>query len=106
MNREPVRGTTHGLTDIYINQERDAIAPNGTLAFPFPDGTIIVKEQVEGTLVAIMRKTDGIDPEHGDWQWIEYRTDGSLVGRDAGCWTCHGDARSTDWVYTGLTSSD
>jgi hypothetical protein len=102
MNLEPVQGRTHGLTDIYVNQERDIIAPDGTLAFPFPDGTLIVKEQVEGSLIAIMRKTAGIDPEHGDWQWIEYGTDGRIVGQDAGCWSCHGDARSTDWVYTTL----
>ncbi|HLA82105.1 MAG TPA: hypothetical protein VJP78_10900, partial [Thermoleophilia bacterium] len=38
MNVEPIQGRTHGLTDIYINQDRETIAPNGTLTFPFPDG--------------------------------------------------------------------
>lgn len=102
MNIDPVQGRTHGLTDIYIDQEPQAIAPNGALAFPFPDGSTIVKQPVNGNLVAIMRKVEGIDPEHGDWQFIEYRTDGSIVGKDAGCWNCHSQAKSTDWVFTEL----
>ncbi|MFH0915098.1 MAG: hypothetical protein V1912_01455 [bacterium] len=102
MNTEPVQGRTHGLTDIYIDQERETIAPNETLVLPFPDGSTIVKEQLQGSLVAIMRKVEGIDPEHGDWQWIEYRTDGGIVGQDGACWSCHGQAESTDWVFTKL----
>lgn len=102
MNLAPIEGRTHGLTDIYINQERQTIAPTGELELPFPDGTVIVKEQVEGSLVAIMRKVAGIDPEHGDWQWIEYRTDGRVAGQDAQCWSCHTQAKGSDWVFTTL----
>jgi len=102
MNVEPVQGRTHGLANIYINQVRATIAPQGTLSFPFPDGTVIVKDILEAGKIAIMRKAAGIDPEHADWQWIEYQTDGTVVSKDAGCWECHGLTKDTDWVYTKL----
>ena len=102
VNIEPVQGRTHGLANIYIDQEPGALAPQGTLSFPFPDGTVIVKDILEVGRIAIMRKASGIDPEHGDWQWIEYRTDGSVIDKDGGCWECHGLTKDTDWVYTKL----
>ena len=102
MNREPIDGRAHGRTNIYINQEQAKIAPDGEPAFPFPDGTVIVKEVLTSDLVAIMRKTEGSDPDHNDWQWIEYGAGGSVVGKDAECWSCHNGAESTDYVFTGL----
>lgn len=102
MNLQPVAGRTHGLANIYVDQDRGTIAPDGQLAFPFPDGTVIVKEAVEAKIVAIMRKVKGVDPAHGDWQWAEYRADGTIVGQDGDCWGCHAGAKSTDWVFTKL----
>jgi len=104
MNSKPIEGRTHGLTTIYVNQDRAAIAPDGSLAFPFPDGTVIVKEVLGSDLQAIMRKVEGIDPEHGDWQWIEYGPNGSVVGQDGACWDCHFKARDSDYVFTLLDS--
>lgn len=102
MNAEPIDGRTHGRANIYVNQERSEIAPDGELNYPFPDGTVIVKEVLDIDLIAIMRKVNGVDPDHGDWQWIEYGAGGSVAGKDAACWGCHGDAKSTDYVFTGL----
>jgi Cytochrome P460 len=77
---------------------------------PFPDGTIVVKAARDADfvhLVAIMRKIRGSDPEHGDWQFVEYQrssageaftTGAGLTG--ATCWSCHSIARETDWVFT------
>lgn len=101
-NRQPVEGRTHGLTNIYTNQDRAVIAPDGRLKFPFPDGTVIVKEVVSSGWVAIMRKEKGSDSAHRDWQWIEYKQDGSVAGQDGACWGCHGGAESTDYVFTDL----
>jgi len=77
---------------------------------PFPDGSVIVKAGREGgviTLIAIMRKVAGADPEHGDWRFREYKrasasepftTSDSLAG--ATCWSCHSIAGPSDWVFT------
>ncbi len=105
-NREPIEGRTHGLTDIYVNQDRDVIAPHGILKFPFPDGTIIVKEILSNDWVSIMRKVEGADPAHDDWEWIEYDAEGSVIGKDASCWGCHAQAEDTDWVFTDLEKSE
>ena len=102
MNREPIEGRTHGRTDIYVNQTLEKIAPDGELIYPFLDGTVIVKEVLKSGLIAIMRKVEGVDPDHNDWQWIEYGSSGSVLGKDSSCWGCHGDAKSTDYVFTAL----
>lgn len=94
-----------GVKDVYVNRPRSA-ARGG-----WPDGTIVVKaagtSPDEPTLVAIMRKVAGVDPEHGDWEFVEYKrsapgedfaTDASLT--DATCWSCHAIATGTDWVFT------
>ena len=78
------------------------IAPHGILRFPFPDGTIIVKEILSNDWISIMRKVEGADPAHDDWEWIEYDTEGSVIGKDASCWDCHAQAEDTDWVFTDL----
>jgi hypothetical protein len=96
-----------GTKDVYVNQPRSALASG-----EYPDGTIVVKSAGDGgepTLIAIMRKIAGVDPAHGDWEFIEYKragagedfaTDASLA--DATCWGCHATAMETDWVFTTL----
>jgi hypothetical protein len=117
MNAEPILvhpvGDAHfGTKNVYANQTRDAIAPGGVQQFPYPDGTILVKESTRPGrdfigLVSVMRKRAGSDPEHGDWEWVEYaRSSGeeafAEVGRDAICWTCHGLREPWDWVFIRL----
>lgn len=101
-NQKPIQGRTHGLTNIYINQTRTAIAPQGKLVFPYPEGTIIVKEVLAEGVVAMMRKAKGADPAHNNWQWVEYRADGSMIGQDAACWNCHSGVKKNDYVFTAL----
>jgi hypothetical protein len=62
---DPHRGTKN----VYVNQERGLIAPNGQQQFPYPDGTIVVKESIPTDedfigLIAIMRKMAGSNPEN------------------------------------------
>ena len=108
----PVGDAHYGTKDVYANQTRETLAPGGVQQLPYPDGTILVKASTRPGrdfigLVSIMRKRAGADPEHGDWQWVEYgRASGDEpfveVGRDAVCWTCHGIREPWDWVYTRL----
>ncbi len=97
-----------GTKDVYVSVPRERLTRGGE----FPAGTILVKAaRTDGvmTLAAIMRKTRGADPAHGDWEFVEYKrsspdaafaTDASLTG--ATCWGCHQIAEDTDWVFTAL----
>jgi hypothetical protein len=115
LNAQPIPpspAAPHGDTkNVYVNQPRERIAPGGTPRYPYPDGTVVVKSGSGGgddaRIVAVMRKVAGLDPAHGDWEYIEYsRPDPSspytVLARDAVCWGCHAGATDTDWVYTTL----
>jgi hypothetical protein len=76
----------------------------------YPDSTVIVKSALRPDgdfigLIAVMRKVRGLDPEHNDWEFVQYTRDSAdgtfeVIARDAVCWTCHEAARDTDYVYT------
>lgn len=94
--------------NVYVSVPRERLVRGGD----FPVGTILVKAGRVGgeiTLAAIMRKIQGVDPAHGDWEFVEYKRSGgdapfttsaSLTG--ATCWGCHQIAEDTDWVFTPL----
>lgn len=99
-----------GTKNVYVSVPRERLTRGGA----YPDGTILVKAaRTDGeiTLAATMRKIQGVDPAHGDWEFVEYKraspgaafaTDPSLTG--ATCWSCHATAMDTDWVFTPLDS--
>jgi hypothetical protein len=119
MNAEPIpihgAADAHfGTKDVWVNQPREVLAPGGIRRLPFPDGTVLLKESTRPGrdfvgLVSIMRKRAGTDPDHGDWEFVEYGRASAgealaEVGRGEICWTCHAFAasRQQDWVYTTL----
>ena len=117
LNAEPIPpvagGDPHnGIKNVYVNQTREAIAPNGKQAFPYPDGSIVVKEAFRPGkdyvgLIAIMRKIAGINPEHNDWQFIEYTRNAPdaefrVIAADGICWGCHARVEDIDYVFTEL----
>lgn len=82
----------------------------------YPDGAIIVKEATRPEadfigLVAVMRKVAGSDPEHNDWEFVEYTRESAgepftEVASGELCWSCHMGAASADYVWIaelGLT---
>jgi Cytochrome P460 len=97
-----------GTKDVYVSVPRERLTRGGT----YPDGTILVKAARSGgniVLAAVMRRIQGVDPAHGDWEFVEYKraspgaafaTSASLTG--ATCWSCHQIAEDTDWVFTPL----
>ena len=62
---------------------------------PLPNGSIVVKENYmpDSTLAAVtvMYSSEGYDPEHNDYFWAKYGTDGSVqaAGRVESCQSCH-----------------
>ena len=103
----------NGTKNVYVNQERaDITDQNGEQVFPYPDGTIIVKESVRPGrnfigLIAIMQKSEGNDPAHNDWAFAEYTrgAEDKAFGKIAEggvCWGCHIGAQNVDYVYTLL----
>jgi len=102
-----------GTKNVYVNQPLGRLrGPGGDQRLPYPAGTILVKAaRGDGglTLVAVMRKIQGVDPAHGDWEWVEYKrsSDGQPFATNPGltgetCWSCHTIARDTDFVFTPL----
>ncbi|MCG9126195.1 cytochrome P460 family protein [Candidatus Poribacteria bacterium] len=117
LNAEPIPpvpgGDPHnGTKNVYVNQERVTIAPDGEQTFPYPDGSIVVKEATRPNkdyigLIAIMRKVAGSDPDHNDWEFIEYTRndpddDFTILARDRVCWGCHARVEDLDYVFTTL----
>ena len=76
----------------------------------FPDGAVVVKDANRPGrdhlgLVAVMRKIAGVDPAHGDWEFVEYARESAdapftVLAQDAVCWGCHSGAAGADWVWT------
>ena len=65
----------------------------------------MVKENYspEGNLgaITVMYKKSGYNPDHNDWYWIKVLADGTVEkeGMVKGCQDCHGDVKSSDYIY-------
>ncbi len=82
--------------------------------FPFPPGTVLVKESFEslrgrpagpGPIFLMRKEPPGYAPEDGDWHWAMYGADRQLIVEGRGdrvraCVLCHQRAASRDYVYT------
>jgi len=77
-----------------------------------PVGAVLVKENympdstLAATTVMLTRENDH-NPEHNGWWWLKRNADGTneVVGRGAGCPSCHGgQAADNDYVVTGPLS--
>lgn len=117
LNAEPIPpvagGDPHnGTKNVYVNKDRNTIAPDGKQQFPYPDGSIVVKEAYRPNkdyigLIAIMRKVEGSDPDNNDWEFIEYirnqsDADFTVIASGRICWSCHARVEDMDYVFTGL----
>jgi hypothetical protein len=116
LNAQPIPpspNAPHGDGDknVYVSATRAEITSGGDQQYPYPDGTVVLKTAGVGSdpagIIAVMRKIEGSDPAHGDWDFIEWSrsSEGSaytLLAEDQVCWSCHMVAEQTDWVYTTL----
>ena len=117
LNAQPIPpapgGDPHnGTKNVYVNQTREKIAPNGQQQFPYPDGTIVVKEATRPGkdfigLVAVMWKEAGKHPDAGDWRFEEFLrgapdAEFRLAFEGRVCTGCHSGAAATDFVFVPL----
>ena len=117
LNAEPIPpvpgGDPHnGTKNVYVNKTRADIAPTGEQQFPYPDGSIVVKDAIRPGkdyigLIAIMRKKAGVAPDHNDWEFIEYVRNAPdaefrVIAKDRVCWGCHARVEDIDYVFTEL----
>ncbi len=112
----PVDVPHEGTKTVYVNQTREALAPNGKQAFPYPDGTIIVKAGIGPDLdftsfVAVMTKKAGAVEEANDWLFVKYAresadADFTILGQGPpdgeGCVGCHSAAAESDYSFSFL----
>ena len=117
LNDQPIPpapgGDPHnGTKNVYVNQTREVIAPNGQQQFPYPDGTIVVKEATRPGkdfigLVAVMWKEAGSNPDAADWRFGEFLRNAPdaefrLAFEGGICIGCHSGVAATDFVFVPL----
>jgi len=101
----------HGmLLTTYLNDI--ALEALESQAGSMPVGAVLVKDNFmpDSTLAAttvMLKRETSYNPEHNGWWWLKRNADGTneVVGRGAGCQSCHGgQAADNDYVVTGSLS--
>ena len=74
--------------------------------FPFPVGSVVVKEKI-GALQSVIgvggmiKREAGYDPANGDWEYFYSDTkDQFVTGKLRNCSECHARAKQTDYVFS------
>jgi hypothetical protein len=97
----------HGdFLKLYVNRAAAANPQN------IPPGSIVIKENYgtdRKTLMAItvMYRSQGFDPQHGDWYWVKYEPGGRVArmngmpvaGKVTMCADCHSGTQGGDFVF-------
>lgn len=93
------RSGDHDLAYVKIWADPIAFEAYSTRTVPFPEGSIVVKEEYANDACTeldgwtVMRREAGFDPAHGDWHWqrVEVGRRVSEDGRLERCQSCHAD---------------
>jgi hypothetical protein len=121
INDEPVTGDefgvlgeahegAEGFREIYINDAGKKVS-KGKDKFPYPGGTIIVKESYSNnnggkgdlnSLTVMIKRATGYDVEHGNWEYMMVSPDNEVMaqGRLEMCISCHSAVSDSDWVFS------
>ncbi len=105
----PAHAGAEGFREVYINKTGKKVS-TGREDFPYPMGTIIVKESYtnedgkkgELTGLTVMIKRGGLyDPDNGNWEYMMVTPENEVMaqGRVEMCIGCHAEATETDWVF-------
>jgi len=72
-----------------------------------PSGEFVVKEnytpEKQLDAITVMYRQSGYNVDGGDWFWLKYKPDGSILaeGKVGGCIGCHAAVKDNDWLFTG-----
>ena len=105
----------HGaLVKTYMNRKA-AGSLSGDAPKPMPNGSMVIKENYSPDkklmAITVMVKSEGFNPDAGDWYWAKYMPDGkvaqmdtpngkmSIAGKAKGCIECHGGADGDDYLF-------
>lgn len=112
-----VQGTqgphSDGLIKVYMNDL--AKKSYGESTRPYPEGAVIVKEKLNYVITSdndedpslemtglggMIKRHEGYDPEHGDWEYFYADGETNLQrGRIGTCVDCHDNASDRDYVF-------
>jgi hypothetical protein len=62
------------MKDVYFNAAAAEGFEDGTFTLPHAEGSLFVKESTDPetlmvSVLTVMRKSEGANPDHGDWEW-------------------------------------
>ena len=114
-----VHRDTSGYRDVFVNSVGEA-TNRGERAFPYPAGTVIVKESYRNVgawqaqrnpqITIMVKLAQGMSPQTSDWEYINGAGGGS---RGTGtsdlavfCHTCHALANQTDYAFSHASLYD
>ncbi len=108
-----VLGAAHerskGFREIYVNKIGQPVE-EGTSDYPFPEGSIIVKESYKNkngskgdlsNLTIMVKRESGYSSDYGDWEFIMAKPDGTITsqGRLKSCISCHRKGADKDYTF-------
>ncbi len=98
-----------GFREIFVNSTGKPVE-FGEAPYPFPAGTIIVKESYKNNngkkgalsnLTVMVKREKGYSEKYGDWEFILANADGKIKtqGPLRSCITCHSKSKGKDYTF-------
>jgi hypothetical protein len=98
-----------GFREVYVNKTGEDVAM-GRKPYPFPAGTIIVKESYKpkgggkgklASVTVMVKREPGYDASNGDWEYINTSAELKVKGQGkiSSCIVCHAAAEN-DFIFT------
>jgi hypothetical protein len=105
----PAHAGKEGFREIYVNRTGKAVS-TGKADYPYPVGTIIVKETYPGeggmkgnldNLTIMVKRSSGYDPANNNWEYLMITADNEVMaqGKLDMCIGCHAVAADDDYVF-------
>jgi hypothetical protein len=105
----PAHAGKEGFREVYINKTGKAVSM-GKADYPYPVGTIIVKETYKGdggmkgmldSLTIMIKRSSGYDPANNNWEYMMVTPDDEIMaqGKLDGCIGCHSQVSGDDFVF-------
>jgi hypothetical protein len=105
----PAHAGEEGFREVFINRTGQNVS-KGKADFPYPVGTIVVKETYPGeggmkgslgSLTIMIKRKSGYDPTNNNWEYMMVSPDNEIKaqGKVDMCIGCHAQAADKDFVF-------